>query len=196
MLRHYETARHARFLGATLARFVRILGGNVFLGALRGSTPYGYRHSLLVCLIALLVGLAVIAYCSRRAPLEVRLFFFYCFAILAASLRAPLLPPTPFPLWESILRVASIRYWYFPSLVFLWSLLWCALYARSLVARAAGILLTLVLIQGIARDWRIPPFVDLHFPEYAHQFEAAPPGTYMKIPLNPPPEWFMEITKK
>jgi hypothetical protein len=54
----------------------------------------------------------------------------------------------------------------------------------------------LVLIQGIARDWRIPPFVDLHFPEYAHQLEAAPPGTYMKIPLNPPPEWFMEITKK
>ena len=59
-----------------------------------------------------------------------------------------------------------------------------------------GILLALMLLQGIVRDWRIPALEDLHFPEYAAQFEAAPPRTYMKIPLNPQPEWFMEITKK
>jgi hypothetical protein len=196
LMRHYQTARYSRFLGATVARFIRMVGGNVFLGALRGSTPYGYKESLWVCLVAFLVGIGVIAYCSRRAPLEVRLFFLYCSALLAACLRAPLLPPTPYPLWEAILRVPSIRYWYFPSLVFLWSLLWCAFYARLSVFRAGGILLALVLAQGIVRDWRIPPFQDLHFHEYAARFEVAPQGTYMKIPLNPPPEWFMEITKK
>ena len=196
LLRDLKTVRYARFLGATVARFIRILGGNVFLGALRGSTPYGYKYSLLICFAALLVGLALIVYCTRRAPLEVRLFFLFCFGLLAASLRAPLLPPTPFPLWEAILRVASIRYWYFPSLIFLWSLLWCACYASSRVFRASGVLLALVLVQGIVRDWRIPPFVDLHFPEYAAQFEAAPRGTVVKIPLNPPPAWFMELTRK
>ena len=196
LLRDLKTVRYARFLGATVERFIRILGGNVFLGALRGSTPYGFKYSLLVCLVAFLVGVALITYCSRRAPLEVRLFFLFCFGLLVASLRAPLLPPTPFPLWEAILRVASIRYWYFPSLVFLWSLLWCACYARSRVFRASGVLLSLILVQGIVRDWRIPPFVDLHFPEYAAQFEAAPRRTHMKIPLNPPPAWFMELTRK
>jgi hypothetical protein len=196
LMRHYQTARHYRFLGATVARFIRIVGGNVFLGVLRGSTPYGHKEALWVCLVSLLIGLTVIAYCSRRAPLEVRLFFLYCFGILVASLRSPLVPPTPFPLWETILHYASIRYWYFPSLIFVWSLLWCAFFARSRVFRVGGILLALVLLQGIVRDWRIPPFEDLHFPDYAAQFEAAPPGTYMKIPLNPQPEWFMEITKK
>jgi hypothetical protein len=196
LMRHYQTARFYRPLGATVARFIRIVGGNVFIGAVRGSTPYGYKYSLFVCLLSLLVGLVLIVYCSRRAPLEVRLFFLYCFGVLVASLRAPLLPVTSLAPWEAILRVASMRYWYFPSLVLLWSLLWCACYARSRLFRTSGILLALLLIQGIARDWRIPPFTDLHFPEYAAQFQAAPRGTYMKIPLNPPPEWFMEITKK
>jgi hypothetical protein len=100
------------------------------------------------------------------------------------------------PLWEAILRTPSIRYWYFPSLVFLWSLLWCACYAPSRIFRATGILLALILVQGIIRDWSIPPLKDLDFPEYAAQFEAAPPGTHMKIPLNPLPAWFMELTKK
>jgi hypothetical protein len=195
-LRHYETARHARFLGATAALFIRIVGGNIFWAALRGSRAYGYEHSLLPCLIVFLIGLAVIAYCSRRASLEVRLFFLFCLSILVASLRSPLLPPTDTPLWQAILTVASIRYWYLPSLIFLWSLLWCACYARSRLFRATGILLTLFLLQGIVRDWRIPPLKDLRFPEYAAQFEAAPAGTSVKIPLNPPPAWFTEITKK
>jgi len=197
LMRHYQSARYYRFLGATVARFIRIVGGNTFLGALRGSTPYGIKEPLWVCTISFLVGIAVIAYCSRRVPVEVRLFFLYCFSILVASLRSPLVPGfTPLPLWQMILQYSGIRYWYFPSLIFLWALLWCAFYARSRVFRAGGILLTLMLCQGIVRDWRIAPLVDLNFPAYAAQFDAAPSGTYMKIPLNPPPAWFMEITKK
>ncbi len=80
--------------------------------------------------------------------------------------------------------------------MFLWSLLWCACYARSRIFRVTGVLLSLILLQGIVRDWCIPPLKNLHFPEYAAQFDAASPGTTMNIPLNPPPEWFMEITKK
>jgi hypothetical protein len=196
MVRDFRTVRYAGFLGATVARFVRIVGGNIFWAALRGSRAYAYEHSLLACLIVFLIGLAVIAYCSRRASLEVRLFFLFCFGVLIASLGSPLLPPTPVALWEALLQTASIRYWYFPSLIFLWSLLWTACYARSRIFRVTGILLSLILLQGIVRDWCILPLEDLHFPEYAARFEAAPPGTSMKIPLNPVPEWFMEITKK
>ena len=196
LLGHYQKVRHLRFLGATMARFVRIVGGNIFWAALRGSRAYGYEHSLVPCLIAFLIGVAVIAYCSRKASLEVRLFFLFCLGILVASLCSPLLAPTSLPLWEAILRTPSIRYWYFPSLMFLWSLLWCACYARSRIFRVTGVLLSLILLQGIVRDWCIPPLENLHFPEYAAQFDAATPGTTMNIPLNPPPEWFMEITKK
>jgi hypothetical protein len=196
VLRHYAAQRSPRFLGATLARFTRIVGGDIFLGTVRGSFPYGYYESLLVCAISLLIGLALIVYCWRGARAEVRLFFLFCFAVLAASLRSPIVPPTQLPLWQAILGTPSLRYWYFPSLVFLWALLWCACYARSRGFRVIGALFTVLLIQGVIRDWHIPPLKDFHFPEYAAQFEAAPPGTTMRIPLNPDIAWYMELTRK
>lgn len=196
VMHHNQAARHPGYLGATVARFIRMVGGNIFLGALRGSVAYGQKYSVLPCLVVFLIGLALIAYCSRRASLEVRLFFLFCLGVLVASLRSPLILSTSESYWVVMLRVASLRYWYFPSLIFLWSLLWCACYSHSRIFKAAGLLLALMLVQGIIRDWRIPPLEDLRYPEYAAQFEAATPGTYIKIPLNPPPMWCMELIKK
>jgi len=53
--------------------------------------------------------------------------------------------------------------------------------------------LLLLLPIGIYQDWRYPPFQDLHFPVYAAQFEQAPAGTKIIIPINP--GWSMELTK-
>lgn len=197
LLRHYEEARHLRYLGASVDRFVKLLGGNVFFGALRGTLPYGYRHRALFCLVPAVIGIALIAYCFRSSKLEVRLFVLYCFAVFAASLRSPLSPPTSLPLWELILSKPGLRYWFFPSLPFLFSIVWCATMARSRVMRFTGIALALLLCVGIRRDWRLSHLVDLHFPQYAAAFEAAPPGAHVVIPLNPPgTEWYMELVKK
>lgn len=196
ILRNYASERHIRVVGATVARFIRILGGDIFLGALRGSTAYGYRESLFRCLISLLIGVALITYCWLRASAEVRLFFLFSISVLAASLRSPIISPnSPLLPWEALLEVASLRYWYFPGIIFLWSVLWCAWEARSRLFRVAGVLLALLLVQGIVRDWRVPPLEDLHFSEYAAQFEAAPRGASVTIPINPP-GWSMDLIKR
>lgn len=196
-LRHFHETRYVRPLGASVAMFVRLLGGDVFIGVLRGSTPYGLRQPFVVCLAAFVVGLAIAFYCARFVSAEVRLFFLYCCAIFAAALRAPLVPPTSKPLWAAILEVQSLRYWFYPSLPFIFGILWCIMFARSRVMRGLAVMLALVLCQGIWRDWRIPPLEDLHFAQQAAAFEAAPPGTQVTIPLNPfTGEWYMVLTKK
>ncbi len=196
-LRHFQETRHLRPLGASAAMFVRILGGDVFLGVLRGSVPYGLGQPFVICLGALIVGLAICLYCTRFVPAEVRLFFLYCCAILAAELRTPLVPATAKPLWAAILEVQSLRYWFYPSLPFLFAILWCVMFARSRIMRGLAVGLALLLCQGIWRDWRIPPLTNLHFPQQAAAFEAAAPGTQVTIPLNPSTdEWYMVLTKK
>jgi hypothetical protein len=100
-------------------------------------------------------------------------------------------------LWAAILETPSLRYWFYPSLPFLFAILWCVMFARSRVMRGLAVVLALLLCQGIWRDWRIPPLDNLHFSQEAAAFEAAAPGTQVTIPLNPPTgEWYMVLTKK
>lgn len=194
-LRHVNEARYYRALGASLAMFVRIVGGNVFIGGLRGSTPYGLRYPLLVCLASLIIAIVVCLYCARFASVEVRLFFIYCFVILAAGLKSPLVPLyLTLPLWSELIQYPS-RYWFYPDLAYLFSIVWCVAYARSRMMRTACICLALILVQGIYRDWRIPPLADSHFADHAAAFERAAPGTHIVIPVNPDP-WAMELIKK
>lgn len=196
LMSHFKEARHHLYLGASVGKLIRMLGGDVFIAAVRGSFAYGFYERFWICLVAAVVGLALIAYCFRFSRLEVRLFLLYCFALLAASLRSPLTPIVPVPLWDFILGTGGLRYWFFPSLAFLFAVLWCATLARSRVMRLAGIGLALILCVGIVQGWRIPPLADFHFAQYAAEFEAAPPGTHVFIPLNPSAEWLMELVKK
>lgn len=197
LLRHYQVARHARYLGASFGMFARLLGGDVFLGALIGTSHRLYDSPLVVPIVLMIVGLAICAYCFRFASVEVRLFFVYCASIFAASLRSPLVPATPESLWYAIAIQPSMRYWFFPSLPFLFAVLWCAFFARNRAARVTGVLLALIMCRGIIKDWEMGPLVDMHFAQYAAAFEAAKPGTHVIIPLNPPTgEWKMDLIKK
>jgi hypothetical protein len=54
--------------------------------------------------------------------------------------------------------------------------------------------LAIMTLVGIPIDWNYPPFVDENYPTYLAQFEQAPPGTDVTIPINPPP-WTMVLHK-
>jgi hypothetical protein len=202
LMSHFNEARHHLYLGASVVKFIRMLGGDIFVAMLRGSVAYGFYKPFAVCLIAAIVGLIIIGYCFRFASLELRLFFIYCFGLLAASLRSPLTPVLNMPLWTLLLSSASIRYWFFPGLAFLLATLWCAMFARSRLFKWASVALLLILCTGIVQDWRLRPLVDLHFPQYAARFEAAAPGTRVIIPLNPVPVqptdevWQMKLLRR
>jgi hypothetical protein len=96
-------------------------------------------------------------------------------------------------MWELLAGAAGIRYWYFPTLAFAWSILWCFRSPAGPLKIMSTVLLC-VMCFGIVRDWRYPALKDLQFKEYARRFEAATPGTAFIFPQNPQ-GWNMTLVK-
>jgi hypothetical protein len=99
------------------------------------------------------------------------------------------------PSWPVLLEIPSQRYLFFPSLALLFSILWCAAFARQRVIRMTAIALTLVLCIGICLDWKIPPVQVVDASKQIKAFEAAKPGERVVIPIYPP-GWDMTLIKR
>jgi hypothetical protein len=99
--------------------------------------------------------------------------------------------------WE-LLRFPGLgnRYYFFPMIGFLASLIWMATSASpTKLARSSARAILLLVPIGVYRDWQLPKYKEFHFQSYAAQFEQAAPGTTMNIPLNPT-GWRMTLVKK
>jgi len=186
-------------IGATFYRLVSILGRQVFFSALFGFTAQYWfvpGGPFFIDVIATLVGLAVVLYALRYAPFELKVFILFSFAVLTLGLARPLAGAPNHPQWAWLcIPGRGNRYYFLPMLGFLASLLWMATPAtppRGL--RYFAVALLLLLPVGIYREWSHPPFDDYHFQQYAEQFEHAPAGTKIAIPINP--GMTMEITKQ
>ena len=181
-------------LGATPELFLKLLGGQVYLAALLGQTSAPTQHSIAFLTIMALLGTTLVAYCLLRAQLEIKLFVCFAFLVFAASLRNPMVSMTV-PQWQVLSESPGIRYWFFPMLGFAWSLIWCLTSSRNVLFQIAAWVGFFAMIVGIAHDWQYPPYTNFHFQDRARQFEAAPPGTFMSIPIFPD-GWTMRLTKK
>ena len=188
--------------GASLTRLLSILGRQVFLAPLVGTKTvlhFALRYSAHSCLflegVAIAAGLIILLYAVRYAPVELKLFIVFSFLVFAMSLARPLAGTPGQPQWEWMRFPGTAnRYYIMPIVAFLAALLWTVDSGKSLAIRWFGISLLLFLPFGIRRDWRYPAFTDMHFREYALQFQAAPSGTRLLIPINPPP-WRMALIK-
>jgi hypothetical protein len=190
------TLRARASLGPTPELFLKILGGQVYMGALIGeSSSPTHKSDLLLAAVALW-GTALVVYCLLKAPLEIKLFVCFAFLVLAASLRHPCCTIDPNArMWELLRDAGGMRYWFFPMLGFAWALVWCLTSSRNIFLQGAAGLGFLAMIFGIALDWKYPAYTDFHFHDYASRFEAAAPGTSVTIPINPD-GWVVKLTKK
>ena len=189
--------------GATVARLIDILGGQIFLSSLFGLRTFiqlfGHVRSLpIIDFFAMLIGLAILFYALCRGPLELRLFILFATAVLVLGLIHPLATTDGDHVqWEQLqIPGCGNRYYFFPMLAFLASLIWMSV-DRSIPARApryVALALLIFLPVGIFRDWRYRPFEDLHFKEIAADFQRAPRGTQFVIPINPGVS--MKLTKQ
>jgi hypothetical protein len=190
--------RQVALLGADLYRLVTILGNQIFFSALFGfSTQYWFSREghFVVAVIAAIVGTAVLAYTLWDSPVELKVFIAFCVAVLAMGLARPLAGPPGYPQWSYLcIPGRATRYYFFPMLAFFSSLFWIAGKTSPKGLRYLAITLLAFSAFGIVHDWSYPAYVDLDFQHYAEQFEQAPVGTKITIPINP--SMNMEITKR
>jgi hypothetical protein len=192
-LLHTPERTHA-VLGVGLASLLRMLGGNIVACAMFGGYPLGRMAPISLIVPAAIGGLAICLSCLRFAKLEWKLFLVYCAALLAASLRSPLIPPIK-PLWEMLVYQNSSRYWFFPTLAFVWSAVWCALYARTRLVKIVGACVFLSMSIGIVDSWVYRGYPDEHYASSVRLVRDAKPGEHVIIPIVPD-GFHMELVKK
>jgi hypothetical protein len=178
---------------------LRIIAGQVFLfgTAHAGNLIAGGNHETAASVLSVVVitlGLAAVAYCVARGPVELKLLLAFAGLVALSAFRR--LQCDPGWDWISMMDPAyAVRYWYIERLAFFAVLLWLAVQARNLAIRGvAGSALALVVFSS-ATHWKYPPRPDLHFSEYANAFDKLPRGTQFTIPVNPP-GWEMKLVKR
>ena len=187
------STRSQAALGASPTLFFRMLAGDVYLGAIAGENHFAVTsHGLRLVLVGLL-GSATLLYCFAKVNLPIRLFLVYCFTLFAASLKNPMIS-YDLPQWQVLASTPGLRYWFFPSLAFVWSAVWCAASAKAVVVRVVAGATLLFMLSGVRKDWNYPSFTDEDFPARAKQFESLPSGHVMEFALYPP-GWTMQLTK-
>jgi len=185
-------------LGASPSLLIRLLGGQIYLGALFGGNSLTNSSSsivfaLLVC--ASVAGTALLVFCFFQSGLEMRLFLAFAAMVFAASLMSSQMEdPLGQPIWAIFTESPGLRYWFFPTLACVWSILWAA---RSRIngVQAVSAILLCAMCFGVVRGWRKRTLPDLHYAEYVKRFEKAPIGTVALIPENPI-GWSIRLVKR
>lgn len=178
-------------LGATPARFARLIGAKVIAAPLIGQSR-ALSQSTTRLWIVTIVGIAAAAWIVRHAGVELRAFLLYAAVLLAATLVSPQLQP---PGWLSLTSPAVNRYFLIPQLAVLAAVAWSACSAPSMAVRGAGWLLLLVAAAiAMPSGWSYSPFTDEGFAHEAAAFDRAARGTVWHFSLNPPP-WYMSLRK-
>jgi hypothetical protein len=184
-------------LGAGVRTLLKLLGGQIYLGALIGPNSLATNLDETAILLAIVtaLGTAVICYCAFSANLEWRVFLLFCGLVFAASLRSPMIAGDA-PRWNLLAQVSGCRYWLFPTLAFVWSLIWCISVGRSRTLRHLALVSLGVMTIGVVRGWHYPPYRDFNFESHVKEFERAAPGTHVLIPVHPGGIWVMDLVKK
>jgi hypothetical protein len=190
---HSARARQAP-LGVTPLRLLRIMAGSIFIDSMTGTGGPYLRVSLLI--VAAIGGLTMMVWGWRSAPLAGRLYISFALLVLIACLRDPLLLPGTTPRWEVLANATGIRYWFLPSLMFLWSAAWCASGGENRLVRLAGMAVLLLTLVGVYREWIYPSWPANHWSADVARFRSLKPGEHMIFQVYDPGGRTMELIKR
>ena len=187
-------------LGASVARLLQIVGGQIFVAGTIGAKGYAllvHHGEPWTPTVMVLAGVAGLLFVARvlwvAQSVALRLFVLFAALALAAGLSSPAIIEAP--RWQALCTPnAGGRYYASAILAYLAGLLWSASADPS--PRWRGLsraTLAAVLLIGMPVDWRVQPRVDLDFAHQAELFDEAAPGTEVRIPI--PPGWRMKLDK-
>lgn len=197
-----NATRSKEELGATLINFFKILAGNVFITGILGLNHYQTFTQLqawqggILPIIFGIIGLSLLGYVFWKSKIELRLFLIYAFLIFFAGLASPMVSLVK-PQWDIMAQSASAgnRYYFFPILAWIVSLIWLAFYKKNKIYRNIAIILLLVFIfTGVPGDYVFTSYENYHFQKQAHFFEKLTPGKTYTFTINP--GWKMTLIKK
>ena len=185
-------------LGPSLMGFLRLLSWRVTYAALLGQHITGPLTGLWGDAWALLGaagGLAALTYAIVRGPLELRLLIAFGALVMGSALLWPVpMNAAPNGYWASLAAPgAHVRYFFPLTFALIVSFVWLLTRPSTAMRTLGALCLAAVLVIAIPADWREPAYRDYHFAAYVGQYERAPIGSRVQIPI--PPGWSMIITK-
>lgn len=189
---HSTQKRTSIPLGASPEVFLRIFGGDVILDSVMAWD--GWQRPLALLAIVAVAGLTIWAVCWWKTTLPMRLFVVFAALLFVVSLKDPLVVKHA-ARWIVIEHATGIRYWFFPSLSFLWAVAWCATDPRTGAARPAAAVVLLALAVYSLHRWQYDAWPDRHYAAYVERFENATMGEIVVFPLQPDP-WTMTLVRK
>ena len=197
-----STTRSAAPLDASWEGLFRIVGGQITAASLLGD---GWRHifdsrfwqgSAFVPFALSAVLATLMARAFHTGGPALRYFVALSAMVFAAALLQPQISSTQGQ-WPLFTRPnVGGRYAFIPILAFYASLAWIGASDRNIVyRRIAQALLAVALVIGVPVSWRVKAYEDVGFPARAKEFERAPAGEVIEIPVNPP-GWFFSLEKR
>lgn len=187
-------------LGATAGLFLKIIGGHLFVCSIGGEKFYhriinGSLWNEGAAFFINLVGFGLLIYTLLKSNLELRLLIIFSLMIFFSAMISPAIS-SEVPQWTAMwLSEYGSRYWLIPIFCFLVTLIYLAVKADFSLVRYVSILLLVLSLYGIVNDWKYRRFENLEFQAHAAEFENAPAGQEVIIPINPNP-WDMRLIKK
>lgn len=188
------STRSSMTLGASPALFVKVISGQVFMGMLLGKDGFAWLYnqflhaptliSWLLYFGAFFVGSVVIAYAAIKSRWELKLFLLFCSVVTFFSLVKPMASVKAAQWSVMLLPGNATRYWFFPMLGFMVSIIFL-LGERSKWPRLLAASLLVIMLIGIRSEARFEPWPDRQFVEQAKIFEAAPVGTVQAFRIMP-----------
>lgn len=186
-------------LGAEPSVLVRIVGGQVSIGAFGGTRGVLWAHArpagALAALAAFLVLCLVLAHALRSGPPALRLYIVFGTLVVAGALATPMVQPGVDQWARLQIPPAGSRYWLHLRAAMIVAITWGAVLGKGRAIRAVYRILAVIVLAAAIGDFRLPPLPDTGFLEAAASFESMRSGSELVIPINPP-GWEMRLSKR
>ncbi|MFN2568599.1 MAG: hypothetical protein ABR564_03235 [Candidatus Dormibacteria bacterium] len=195
-----SSGRSHEALGAGLVPAVRMMSDRIVAPALLGQENTALysqtvNHGLVLAIIvtALAGGLLLIS--LLKGPWALTMLNGFSFLTLLLALARPQVSDV-LPQWPLMAgTTAGDRYFFLPMVAWASTVVWAVSTLRRPWRTVAGVALSVLFCAGAAVHWQYAAYSDMHPSAYAERFKAAPAGTRVDIPINPP-GWTMPLTKR
>jgi hypothetical protein len=200
------SSRVAMGLGTSLALFIKITAGQIYLGSLIGKEGYvelynsflfagGYKAAIFY-LSVFLLGSGIIMWALFIGSTRLRLFLLFVGLVYVFAISKPMASAT-IPQWQvMVLPGSTIRYWFLPMLGFLLAITQLFNRRAPLVMKCFGVCVLLIMIYGLKFEWVYKPWPNLGFTAQVKEFESTPKETKFRFQIMPQNWATMKLIKR